>query len=107
MKKPIDVAPKDLATVLGILHEHVPDRDVLAFGSRVSGTAKRFSDLDLAILGEEPVPSRALAALNDAFDESNLPFKVDVVEWASTSAAFRSVIRRSAVTLATPAAARE
>ena len=104
MKKPIDVAPEDLATVLEILREHVPDREVLAFGSRVSGTAKKFSDLDLAIVGDDPVPSRALAALNEAFDESELPFKVDVVEWASTSASFRAVIRRTAVPLQPPAA---
>lgn len=102
MTKPIEVAPGDLATVLQILRGHVPDRQVLAFGSRVSGTAKPFSDLDLVIMGEDPVAPRALAALNEAFDESDLPFKVDVVEWAGTSEPFRAVILRTAVPLHHP-----
>lgn len=95
----IDVADTDLQTVLAILRKHLPTREVVAFGSRVTGRAKRFSDLDLAILGDDPVPSSVLAALADEFDESPLPFKVDLVDWATTAESFRNVIRRDAVPL--------
>ena len=43
----------------GLLRQHVPDRKVLAFGSRATWTAKDYSDLDLAILGDEPLSSEA------------------------------------------------
>jgi hypothetical protein len=33
-----------------------------------------------------------LAALKDAFAESNLPFRVDVADWAAKSEAFREII---------------
>ena len=44
-----------LALVKPILSAYVPDRAVAAFGSRVQGTAREFSDLDLVLLGDEPV----------------------------------------------------
>jgi len=65
-------------------------------GSRVTGPAKRFSDLDLVVMGEEPLALRTLAELRDAFDDSDLPFSVDIVEWASASEPFRRVISTQA-----------
>jgi predicted nucleotidyltransferase len=88
----LDLAPEHLAEVRRILHSHVPGRMVRAFGSRVHGTAKPFSDLDLVVMGETPLDFRQLAALKDTFSESNLPFRVDVVDWAATSEVFRGII---------------
>lgn len=95
----IDARPEDLKTVHDILRKHVPTRRVIAFGSRTTGRSKPFSDLDLAILGEVAVASTILAALADDFDESSLPFKVDIVDWATTAQSFRDIIARDAVTL--------
>lgn len=95
----IDARPEDLTTVRDILRRHVPTRRVIAFGSRTTGRSKPFSDLDLAILGEVAVASTILAALADDFDESSLPFKVDIVDWATTARSFRDIIARDAVTL--------
>jgi predicted nucleotidyltransferase len=81
------------------LERRVPDREVWAFGSRVKGTARKFSDLDLAIHGETPLPLSTSAALADDFDDSDLPFKVDVVDWALASPAFREIIRQDAAVL--------
>ena len=84
----LDLEPSELDCVLQALKQHVPDCKVLAFGSRVSGNAKPFSDLDLAIVGEEPLSLGRMAALAEAFSESDLPWKVDLVDWASTSERF-------------------
>ena len=78
----IDITPEERAIVLRILNEIIPDREVRAFGSRVTGKAKPFSDLDLAIMGDEPLPLETRARLEDAFSESELPWKVDVLDWA-------------------------
>lgn len=88
----LDLTAEHRAEVCRILLLHVPGRIVRAFGSRVQGTAKPFSDLDLAVMGDTPLDFRQLAALKDAFAESNLPFRVDVVDWAATSEAFRGII---------------
>lgn len=71
----LDIDPRDLAEVLQILHEQVPDIEVWAFGSRVKHTAKPYSDL---------------------------PMRVDVVDWASTSESFRRIIALDKAVVQTP-----
>jgi type I restriction enzyme S subunit len=75
----------------------VPYHDVWAFGSRAKRNAKPFSDLDLAVIGTEPLALDIRAVLVECFSESDLPWKVDVVDWASTSDVFRDVIKRDKV----------
>ena len=91
----LDLTPEQLAEVCRILRLHVPDRPVRAFGSRVTGKSKPFSDLDLAVMGDTTLDFRQLSALQDAFAESNLPFRVDVVDWAATSEMFQKIIERA------------
>ena len=90
----IDLRPEDLEKVLAILGRHLPGREVRAFGSRVTGKAKAFSDLDLAVMGEEPLSASVMADLREAFRESDLPFKVDLVDWAATKDSFRRIIEQ-------------
>ena len=94
---PIDIAPQDWVDVLRILHEQVPALEVWAFGSRAMHTAKPYSDLDLALITRKPLSLEQLAALTDAFATSDLPIRVDVVDWASTSDAFRKIIAQDKV----------
>jgi predicted nucleotidyltransferase len=90
--KRLDVRPEEWAIVSRILRSLVPGREVWAFGSRATGSAKPYSDLDLALIGETPLPLDTLAALREAFSESDLPWKVDLVDWATTNATFRKLI---------------
>ena len=90
--KPLDLRPEEWAIVSRILRSVVPDREVWAFGSRAAEAAKPYSDLDLALIGETPLSPDTLAELREAFSESNLPWRVDLVDWATTTPAFRKVI---------------
>lgn len=83
--------------VQAILRRHVPAREVWAFGSRVRRTARPASDLDIAILGDEPLSFELLAALRHDLSESNVPYKVDVIDWATTSPEFRAIIEEGHV----------
>lgn len=98
----LDIGDKEWHIVKAILQQHVPDREVWAFGSRAKWTAKEFSDLDLAILGEKSLTLDESAALADAFADSDLPWKVDVIDWATTSVAFRKIIEKDKVVVMTP-----
>ncbi len=86
--------------VQSILHEYIPNREVWAFGSRVKKSHKPFSDLDLAVMGSESLSLGEMADLSYAFSHSNLPFKVDVVNWATTESTFQNIIRDQYVRLA-------
>ena len=99
----VDLRPDHWAIVRSALRRFVPDREVLAFGSRATWTAKDYSDLDLAIMGEEPLSLRTASALDEALGDSDLPFKVDVVDWARIDDGFRAIVVRHGVTVQTPA----
>ncbi len=101
----IDVSPEALNAVLETLARYVPGREVRVIGSRVTGQAKPFSDLDLVIMGDAPLDLTTRGRLRDAFDDSSLPFTVDIIEWATASEAFRRVIDEQARSL--PAASEE
>jgi predicted nucleotidyltransferase len=90
----IDINPIHLNKVMEILDEHVPECEVRAFGSRVTGTAKTYSDLDLAIVGEHRLPLDLLYCLKEVFEESDLPFRVDLLDWQTISPEFRKVIEK-------------
>jgi type I restriction enzyme S subunit len=95
----IDLNPRDWEIVRNILARHVPQYEVWAFGSRAKGTAKEYSDLDLAIITDQPLVLSQSAAISDDFAESDLPIKIDVVDWATTSVAFRQIIEKQKIVI--------
>jgi type I restriction enzyme S subunit len=97
----IDLNQLDWSQVARILQERVPEFDVWAFGSRVKWTAKSHSDLDLAIITDKPLSLARFAEIREDFDESVLPFRVDIVDWAATSDTFRRIIERDKLVLQT------
>lgn len=84
----MDLKPDELKEVLRLLEWHVSGVRVLAFGSRVKGTARRNSDLDLVVFADHA----SLGALREAFEESCLPFQVDVHAWDDLPAEFHAQI---------------
>ena len=66
---------------------------IFIFGSRVFGKARKFSDYDIGIWSKNkrPLSSRNKILIEDALEESNLPYKVDVVDFSLVSSGFRKV----------------
>ena len=85
-----------LSMVRHILRECIPDRKVFVFGSRATGKIKPHSDLDLCILGSRPISLKKMAILKEKFSESDLPMRVDVVDWTTISPEFQAVISQHA-----------
>ncbi|MDR6982240.1 putative nucleotidyltransferase [Rheinheimera pacifica] len=94
MAKPVglQISDNEWQQVSAILQRYLSQYEVWAFGSRVKGNAKPYSDLDLAIISDSPLPLALLAELAEAFSESDLPWKVDLVDWATTSERFQQMI---------------
>lgn len=98
----IDLNPHDWDEVNRILRIHVPGYEVWAFGSRVTWSAKQYSDLDLAVITKRPLPLSISADLKNALAESSLSIKVDVVDWATTAESFRRIIEKDKVVVQMP-----
>ncbi len=98
MKIDIDISPRHLELIKRILRKNLPvSAQVWAFGSRVKATAKPYSDLDLAIDAHEPLSLTILAKLSDDFEESILPYKVDIIDWQTVDKAFKQYIQADRV----------
>lgn len=65
--------------------------EIFIFGSRATDKARKFSDYDVGIRGKKSVPWEALVLIEEAFEESDLPFIVDVVDFSLVSDKFREV----------------
>jgi uncharacterized protein len=88
----LNLSPEYKEKVARILHAFVPEEKIVAFGSRVTGKAGKFSDLDLCIMNQERLNRATVAELRSVFDASFLPFEVDVVEWTCIGDAFKKAI---------------
>ena len=88
----LQVTPQQWQIIQRILQQYLSGYAVWAFGSRVGGPCKPYSDLDIAIVSAQPLPLQLLAEVAEAFSESDLPWKVDLIDWATTSDVFRQRI---------------
>lgn len=88
----IDLRDDILQQVRAILKEHVPEAEVRAFGSRVQGSVKKYSDLDLAIVGPKKLSLKVIGDLREAFAESDIPIRVDIIDWHAISDEFKEVV---------------
>ena len=91
----IDLRPDHLALVQSILAAHVPQAEVRVYGSRVTGTAREYSDLDLVIVGRGKIDRKTLNRLDETFADSDLPFRVEVLDWQRISDPFRQEIEEA------------
>lgn len=93
MTRTIDLPREDLVILQKILVDYLPPSSrIWAFGSRTNGSARRYSDLDLAVEDNEPMDPVMLSRLRDALSESDLTIKVDVIDLRTTDPAFRRII---------------
>lgn len=95
------ITPNELRIVKEILARILPPGyQTFVFGSRATGIhLKPWSDLDLVICGPEPLSFSLSGQLREAFDESLLPWKVDIVDRATVSEAFGRIVDETKVPL--------
>ena len=103
VKGEIDLTAGQRRIVLELIERHLPDTDVWAYGSRVVWTSRPESDLDLVVFSG-PEQSGQVSELRQAFEESDLPFRVDVLVWEELPTPFREGIDEEHVDLLAPLA---
>lgn len=85
--------------VIQILKQHLPHAKFWLFGSRITNSAKPYSDLDIAIIQDKPIDLVKLGDLEEDFANSSLPFKVDLIDWQRISPEFRIHIESNYIPL--------
>ena len=78
LDRPIDITAEQRKTVLALLERHLPNTTAWVYGSRAKWTAHPQSDLDMVVF-PTPEQEHRVSDLREAFEESDLPFRVDSV----------------------------
>ncbi len=98
VEQAIDLTAEHCKIVLQLLERYLPGTPVWAYGSRVKWTSRPQSDLDLVVFAT-PEQRRQVDDLREAFEESNLPFRVDLFVWDNMPDSFRKQIEAEHVAL--------
>lgn len=88
----ITLEPRERKIVKKILQKYLPECEIRVFGSRLDPTPKKYADLDLALVDKNKIPREILFAVQTEFEESDLPFRVDLLDWHRLSDEFRAII---------------
>jgi len=90
---------QDLQTIKQIILASLGDYPVRAylFGSHATGRAVRASDIDVAVLSEGVLPAGLLSRIREEIDNSNVPYRVDLVDLSQTDEAFRQRVLKEGI----------
>ena len=104
MAERLHLQPKHRQMLESLLRKHLPEVEVWAYGSRVTGRSHDGSDLDLVLRGPglEKIPIGQLADFEEAVRESNVPFLVEARDWARLPERFHREIGRDHVSVVRP-----
>lgn len=72
---------------------------VFIFGSRASGEHRRWSDIDVGILGRQKIPGSTIMKIEEELENSRIPFKIDIVDFKTVSGQFYSLAFKKVITL--------
>ena len=95
---PIDITTEQRKIILSLLDKHLPNTTTWVYGSRAKWSARPESDLDMVVF-PKPEQSDQVFELREAFEESDLPFRVDLFAWDAVPEKFRKQITANHVLL--------
>ncbi|MCZ9980102.1 restriction endonuclease subunit S [Brachyspira hyodysenteriae] len=88
----ISIPYNDIEIINKILSDNIKSGKVYAFGSRYKWTNREFSDLDLAIDINRKMSINEIENLKYNFEESNLSYRVDVIDYNNITDEFKKII---------------
>lgn len=88
----IAIEKEQLEIIKQILSKYVPNAEIRVFGSRYKHTNKEFSDIDIAIVDKQKIDIKTYAYMKEEFEESNLKYRVDIIDWNNISDEFKKII---------------
>lgn len=88
----IAASSEEFEIIIKILNAHIKKGKVYAFGSRYKNNNRKFSDFDIAIDMGEKLSFEFLNILKDAFEESDLPYRVDIIDYNNISDKFKKIV---------------
>lgn len=98
----IAISVRHLRYLLEQVEWHIPKATVWAFGSRIKWSHRPESDLDLAVHCDKETARKGIPKLNDALQESDLPFKVQILDFNRLPVNMQQNIKKNYLVLYQP-----
>ncbi|MCB9492722.1 MAG: nucleotidyltransferase domain-containing protein [Epsilonproteobacteria bacterium] len=83
--------------IIRVLSALFPDAKIYLYGSRAKGTHREWSDIDLALDAGKKLERVDVGEARDMFQESNIPYKISVVDFNGVSQDFKQEIGETKV----------
>jgi len=98
MKIKFDVTPTEFIIIKDILKKYLTkDCKAYVFGSRAKSSSLHGSDLDLALECKEKIDFKKLSKIKIDFEDSRLPYMVDVIDLQATKEYFKNMIEKEMI----------
>jgi predicted nucleotidyltransferase len=91
----LNIEKKHRGIVTKILSKY--EYSFFVFGSRAKAQCKKLSDLDLFYI--EEIPQKIITMIEEEFEDSDLPYKVDLVNYNTCDRDFKERINKSYIRL--------
>ena len=86
----VSIEKKHLEILKSILKKY--SYTFYVYGSRVTGKNRKYSDLDLCY--REIIPTKIISDIREELEESDIPFRVDLVYWNDMPEGFQKLIEK-------------
>jgi len=85
--------------IKSIVFKHIDPKSykIFLFGSRAKGKPRNWSDFDVGVMGESPLPIMAQAEVEDELEASSIPYIVDVVDFHKVDQSFKNLALKDAI----------
>jgi len=98
LKNTLAIDDEDQIILIELLNQYLPNTEIWLYGSRIKGTSRHNSDLDMVVFTDDN-QTMAVFDLKEAFDESDLPFRVDLFTWDDLPESFYENIKSQHIVL--------
>ena len=88
----MDIEEKYKNKIINVLSALFPNAKIYLFGSRARKTNREFSDIDIALDAGRPLENVDVGEARDMLAESNIPYKIDVLDLHSVPEEMRAII---------------
>jgi type I restriction enzyme S subunit len=97
-QKILNITEEHRNKIVSLLDHYLPNVTAWVFGSRIKNSSRQNSDLDLVVFADA-ADRLKVSDLRDAFDESNIPFRIDMHVWNELPEMFKRNIETNYVVL--------
>lgn len=90
----LDLEDRYKEFIINSILKIIPNVEIYVYGSRVKGTAVKYSDVDIALKSGGEIPFDTVLKLKAFFSDSTFPYMVDIIDLNSISENFKNRIQK-------------